>query len=124
MDPVPYEIREDDIDEVLSAYDPAGGGVWSDEERVSAREQVMRHVMELNEAVRTAPEDEVGSDRRTSSLAEPAGARAGASSQARREMALAAIEDLLIREGVVDAPADERRVFPIIDDAGRGDRSR
>lgn len=124
MDPVPYEIREEDIDEVLSAYEPAGGGAWSDEERVSARAHVMQHVLELNEAVRTAPEDAGGADRRTSSLAEPVSARPGAASQARREMALAAIEDLLISEGVVDAPADERRVFPIVDDAGRGDRSR
>lgn len=124
MDPVPYQIREEDIDEVLSAYEPAAGGEWTDDERKSVHAHVMRHVMDLNDAVRTAPEDAVGGDRRTSSMAEPAAARPGAASPARREMALAAIEDLLIDEGVVDAPADDRRVFPIVDDAGRGDRSR
>ncbi len=113
MDAVPYEIREEDVDEVLSAYEPSGGG-WSGEQRASMRAHVMQHVQELNEMVRTAPEDDVGGERRTSSIAEPIGNRPGEGSSARREMALAAIEDLLISEGLLEAGADEHRVFPVV----------
>lgn len=119
MDPVPYEIREDDVDEVLSAYEPAGGGAWSDDDRASMRAHVMRHVNELNETVRTAPEDAGTGDRRTSAIAQPISSRPGDESDARRELALAAIEDLLIRDGLVDARADESRVFPVVGDERR-----
>ncbi len=117
MEPVPYEIRADDIDEVLSAYEPASG--WTEEQRGTLRSHVMAHVTELDEIVRTAPEREPSRDVRTSAMAQPVSARPGEASAARRELALAAIEDLLIREGLVDARADEQRVFPVITDARR-----
>jgi hypothetical protein len=100
MDPVPYRIREEDVDEVLSAYD--GGCALSADERGEARRHVMRHVLEIDEIVRAAPEE-----RRAP------GTRTGEESYPRRELALAAIEDLLIRDGFIDASDEEARVFPI-----------
>lgn len=119
MDPVPYEIREEDIDEVLAAYTPATG--WTDEERAALHDHVMKHVTDLTEVIRTAPagSDEPSLDTRTSAIAEPVSARPGEGSPARRELALAAIEDLLIDEGLIDARPDEQRVFPVVRDAGR-----
>ncbi|HEU5208693.1 MAG TPA: hypothetical protein VFU06_04710 [Longimicrobiales bacterium] len=121
MDPVPYEIRADDIDEVLAAYEPATG--WSEQDRAAVHRHVMTHVTDLNEIIRTAPEGsgEARLDTRTSAVAEPVGARPGDGSPARREMALAAIEELLISEGLVDARADEQRVFPIVEDTPRAE---
>lgn len=94
MKPVPYQISEEDIDEVLSAYEPVGGGVWTEPARRSAREHVMRHVLDIDEPVRTAPEE----DR----------------PDIRREVALAAIEDLLIRDGLIDMSDREKRVYPVV----------
>ena len=37
MDAVPYEISQEDVDQVLSAYEPTGGGDWPDERRQEAR---------------------------------------------------------------------------------------
>jgi hypothetical protein len=112
MDAVPYEIREEDIDEVLDAYDSTGGGAWSEDEREEARAHVMENVLDINETVRSASED-------PSDALGAAGDRMGAESDrpgerapARRGMALAAIEDLLIRDGYIDVDADEDRVFP------------
>lgn len=119
MDPVPYEIRDDDIDEVLAAYEPAGG--WTDEDRATAHDRVMRHVNDLNEIIRTAPEGPEGHplDRRTSAVAGPLSARPGDDSPARRELALAAIEEFLVGEGVIAAGPNEPRVFPVLPkDAG------
>ena len=112
MDPVPYEVREEDVDEVLSAHDSVGGG-WTPEERSAAREYVMRHVLEIDETVRTAPEERRLIPRRDAE--EPLDTHPGDESPARREMALAAIEDLLIRDGFIDITDDEERVFPITD---------
>src|SRR5690606_19361983 len=94
MDPVPYEIRADDIDEVLAAYTPATG--WTDEERAAMHDHVMKHVTDLDEIIRTAPEgrEERSLDTRTSAVAGPVAGRPGDGSPARRELALAAIEDL------------------------------
>lgn len=89
MEPVPYEIRESDVDEVLGAWQETGGRTWTEKQRAAAREHVMSNFVELDQIISTAPE-----------------------TPARREMALAAIEDLLIRDGFIDARADERRVFP------------
>lgn len=111
MDPVPYEIKGEDVDEVLSAYESAGGGEWTEERRSEARQHVMRHVLELDETVRTAPEDRRHDVVRR---AGPVSERPGDSAPDRREMALAAIEDLLIRDGFLEADPDEPRTFPIV----------
>jgi hypothetical protein len=119
MQPIPYEIRQDDIDEVLSAYESVGGGTYSEEDRTAARRHVMRHVIELNEAVQTAPEDRRSSSRENAEdevRGRPITKGPGELPSARRDMALAAIEDLLIRDGFIDASPDERRVFPVIRD--------
>jgi hypothetical protein len=111
MDPVPYRIREEDVDEVLSAYAPVGGS-WTDEQRAAARELVMSRTIEIDETVRTAPEDRRLTAR--GQRAEPAGSDPGDDSP-RRGMALAAIEDLLIRDGFIDLARDEDRIFPVSD---------
>ena len=83
-EPIPYLLREEDVDEVLSAY------AAPDSIRAEAKQHVMRHVLEIDEVVRTAPED----------------------AEERREFALAEIEDLLIKDGFVDAGVDEPRIYP------------
>jgi hypothetical protein len=114
MDPVPYEIREEDVDEVISAYESVGGGDYTEEDRVEARRHVMRNVIELNETVSTAPEERRVGRREFGDRSKPIGIRPGDQSNARREMALAAIEDLLIRDGFIDTAEDEKRVFPVV----------
>lgn len=94
VEPVPYMISEEDIDEVLSAYEPVGGGVWTESARQAAKEHVMRHVLDIDDPVRTAVEE----DR----------------PDARRELALAAIEDLLIRDGLIEITDREKRVYPVV----------
>jgi hypothetical protein len=119
MDPVPYEIRPEDVDEVLGAY---GGqdGDWTEEDRAEARAHVMKHVLELNDTVRTAPEErrlQPRVDAEDADRALPLTHGPGDASP-RREMALAAIEDLLIRDGFLEAAEDEERVFPVVPGAG------
>jgi hypothetical protein len=58
LDPVPYEIREEDVDEVLGAY-----GETSPENRAAACQHVMRNVVDIDDVVRTA------TDRRETALA-------------------------------------------------------
>jgi hypothetical protein len=113
MDAVPYEIRDEDVDEVLDAYEPVGGGEWPEETRREARDHVMKNVLDVNETVRSAAEDPSESRGALSERAGPAGERPGDRATARRDMALAAIEDLLIRDGYLDIDADEPRTFPI-----------
>lgn len=117
MDPVPYEIREEDVDEVISAYESVGGGDWTEEDRIEARRHVMRNVIDLNDTVRSAPEERRVRSRELGDRSKPVGLRPGDQSHARREMALAAIEDLLIRDGFIEVSADELRVFPVVTDA-------
>ena len=50
MDPVPYRIRDEDVDEVLTAYEA------TDDVRSEARAYVFRRLVDVNEVVRTAPE--------------------------------------------------------------------
>ena len=112
MDPVPYEIRAEDVDEVLSAYESASGGDWTDDTRNAARRHVMSRVTDIDEIVRSAPEDARDALSSRGRHAHPESMRPGEQSEARRELALAAIEDLLIRDGFIDVTDDEGRVFP------------
>lgn len=112
MDPVPYEVREEDVDEVLSAYESVGGS-WTREDRTAAAQHVMRNVLEIDDAVRTTPEDRRVMPRGDDAL--PEGSGPGDDSP-RRETALAAIEDILIRDGFLDVSGHERRVFPVSSD--------
>lgn len=114
MDPVPYEIREEDVDEVLDAY----GGEWPEETRQEARRHVLRNVVEIDETVRSAPEGPSSdAERGLTTHTGPESDRPGDRATGRRDMALAAIEDLLIRDGYIELDADESRVFPATGDA-------
>lgn len=118
MEPVPYEIREDDVDEVLDAYEPTGGGRFPEGERAEIRRFVLGRVLDLDDVVRTAPEDDepeaaAGEGILPGRAGQP-GERPGDQSPQRREVALAAIEDLLISEGYIDLDAGETRVFPAL----------
>ncbi|HSJ24853.1 MAG TPA: hypothetical protein VK929_09310 [Longimicrobiales bacterium] len=119
MQPIPYEIREDDVDEVLSAYESVGGGTYTEEERQEARRHVMRHVLDINDVVQTAPEDRRVSarvDARDEPRQRPVTKGPGELPSMRRETALAAIEDLLLRDGFIEAGPEEKRVFPVSGD--------
>lgn len=112
MEPVPYEIRDEDIDEVLDAYEPVGGGDWPEDRREEARAHVRENVLEINETVRSASEDPSDALGAAGDRAGDPGDRPGDRAPARRDMALAAIEDLLIRDGFIDLDEDESRTFP------------
>lgn len=115
MEPVPYQITEDDIDEVLNAYEPAGRGNFPEEQRADIRAHVMRHVQDLGDMIRGTPEEPLEGARGPGATAVRAGSiadRPGDQSSDRRDMALGAIEDLLIRDGFIALTADEARVFP------------
>lgn len=119
MKPIPYEIRIEDVDEVLGAYESVGGGTFSDDEREQARAHVMRHVLDINEEVKTAPEDRRVSarvDAEDEPRHRPITKGPGELPSMRRDVALAAIEDLLIRDGFIEAAPDEERVFPVTRD--------
>ena len=105
MKPVRYEIRGDDIDEVLAAYDVP------EDTRDAARAHVLTHVTDIDDIVQAAPEVEADRLRglRWEGAAEE---RPGDQSPARRELALAAIEDILIRDGFVEFGDDETRIYP------------
>jgi hypothetical protein len=113
MAAVPYEIRDEDIDEVLDAYESVGGGEWPEDARREVRAHVMKHVVDVNETVRSAAEDPSDSmadtPDRTGRIADRPGDRA----PLRRDMALAAIEDLLLRDGYLELDEDESRTFPV-----------
>jgi hypothetical protein len=112
MEPVPYEIRAEDVDEVLSAYGTPQGA------RAAARKHVLEQINEIDDIVRTAPElptERALSTRREGSVGE----RPGDQSYDRRELALAAIEDILIRDGFIEASPDEKRVYPVETDERR-----
>lgn len=115
MEPVPYEIREEDVDEVLSAWESTGGRTFDDETRDRARAHVMKQVTDIDDVVRTTPETSVRNSTEDAPRAFSASAGPGETTPARRETALAAIEDILIRDGFIDAAAGEQRVFPVTD---------
>ena len=117
MDAVPYEIREEDIDEVLDTYEPTGGGDWPEERRREVRAHVLRNVTELDETVRSASEDPSDALGAAGDRAGGIGDRPGDRAPERRDMALAAIEDMLIRDGYIDIDADEPRAFPVTAEA-------
>jgi hypothetical protein len=114
MDAVPYRIREEDVDEVLNAYYGAGSAEFPEDAREEARRHVMRHVLEINEVVRAAPEDDLGRDAPAAARASDIATGPGEAGSARRELALAAIEDLLITDGFIEVGASEPRVFPAL----------
>ena len=108
MEPVPYRIRPEDVDEVLTAYETP------DNLRDQARAFVFRQLVEMDDTVRTAPESRdaprmgsVGDLPRSSETL-------GDFSADRRELALASIEDELLRGGFVELPPGESRLFPIV----------
>jgi hypothetical protein len=113
MDPMPYEIRQEDVDEVLSAYESTGGSEWTPDRRREAHGHVMRNVSDLNDTIRTAPDERRIRPRGGTGDAETEGSQPRDDSP-RRDLALAAIEDLLIRDGFLDVRADEDRVFPAV----------
>lgn len=107
MDPVPYRIRDEDIDEVLSAY------AAPDDVRSAARQHVLRHVLDIGDVVRTAPETPSAQPRLAGIDFETGTEDPGDLSPDRREAALASIEDLLLRDGFLELSAGEQRLFPI-----------
>jgi hypothetical protein len=107
MEPVPYEVREEDVDEVLGAYG-ADAAVRDD-----AVKHVMQHVQDIDDIVRTAPETSMDPAALHRNVNEPISTHPGDQSADRRELALGAIEEILIRDGFVEASA-ESRVFPPI----------
>lgn len=107
MEAVPYEIREADIDEVLAAH--GRDRALSDEERNAARDHVMRQVNDINDIVRSAAEQPARDARPDARRAHEIGDRPGETSPARRDAALAAIENVLIRDGFIEPDGD--RVF-------------
>ena len=110
MDPVPYNVQPEDVDEVLSAYDVPEG------DRADARAHVMKHLLEIDEEVRAAPETSSGEQRDRSRPYEATSTDMRDFSQDRRETALAAIEDVLIKDGFLELGADDSRVFPVTSD--------
>jgi hypothetical protein len=107
LDPVPYRIRDEDIDEVLSEYDTP------DDVRSAAHAHVMRHVLDIADIVRTAPETPSSQPRLAGIDFEMGSEDPGDLSPDRREAALAGIEDLLLRDGFLELSAGEQRLFPI-----------
>jgi hypothetical protein len=83
-DPIPYRISEADVDEVLSAYDVP------ENLRADAQQHVMRSLLDIDEVVRTAPENEID----------------------RRDVALAEIEEILISDGYIEPEPGEPRIYP------------
>ena len=106
MEPVPYEVREEDVDEVLGAY-----GASAD-----LRDEAVRHVMsrvrDISDMVATAPETSIDTPALHRNVVEPIATRPGDQSTDRRDFALAAIEDILITDGFLEAASDDR-VYPI-----------
>lgn len=94
-----YEISEDDVDEVLDAHEPTGGGRFPESVRLEMRALVLQNVTEIDESV--AGILELGGIDPTDEQC--------------REAALSAIEDLLIREDMLELDRHEdEREFPMI----------
>ena len=110
MDPVPYNVQPEDVDEVLSAYDVP------ETERADARAHVMKQLVAIDEVVRAAPESTSGEQRDPDRPYESPSTDMRDFSQDRRETALAAIEDVLIKDGYVELRAEDARVFPVTTD--------
>ena len=108
MDPVPYRIRDEDVDEVLTAYEA------SDDLRSEARAYVFQRLVDVDEVVRTAPESLDAARRGATGDLPDSSQTLGDFSPDRRELALASIEDELIRGGFVELQPGESRLFPIV----------
>src|SRR5262245_18893318 len=107
MEPVPYRIRAEDVDEVLTAYGTP------EDVRTEAREHVLRQLVDINQAVRTAPETPDASLHGESIDFVRNNTHLRDMSPDRREAALASIEDVLLRDGFVALGPNETRLFPV-----------
>ena len=106
MEPVPYRIREEDIDEVLTAYEAP------EDVRSAARAHVLRQLVDIDDVVRTGPETPDAPRRGAFGDIVDERERLNNLSPVRRELALASIEDELIRGGFVELNPGETRMYP------------
>lgn len=108
MEPRPYQITNEDIDEVISAHESVDHNDFSEQELAVMRAHIMDNILEVDEVSSTAPETDFVATDQARIPSEDDGKDP---SFARKEAALAAIEDILIRDGYIVVDSDEERVF-------------